>query len=260
MKKYIKIVACLLLVIGMNEQKAPAYSMVSVKPASTVIGVVAGGITTWLVFRALEKTNVPEINAVPDNALEQLPRASLEDIKDIDDIIIVNGDQLQENAPTHTIRNLIASILLGTVAGFAVKALSEDILMELCDEMLNMRFGRKMPGNNNNNYTYHGSCSGNHFEDFFNQYFNNVAPKSKQDDFAPPAQGPKISKEEALTNLGFRANENPTREELSHKFKQLSRDFHPDRFINKSEYEKNRATEEFKVINEAYEKLTKYSW
>lgn len=249
MKQYIKIVASLLLIMGMHEQTASAYSMASVKPASTIIGIVAGGATTWLVFRALEKTSIPEINTNPNAALEQLSPASLEDIKDIDDIIIVNSDQLQENAPTHTIRNLIASILLGTVTGFAVKALCETLLIEFFDEMLFMRFGRKIPNNNNSHY-YH-TFNGKNFDNFFR--------KNKQDDMAAPAPGPQISKEEALTKLGFSTNENPTREELSHKFRKLSCEFHPDRFINKSEYEKNKALEQFKIINEAYEKLTKYS-
>ena len=221
MKQYIKMVACLLLVIGMNEQKAPAYSMASVKPASTIIGVVAGGVTTWLVFRALEKTSVPEIIAVPDNALEQLSPASLEDIKDIDDIIIVNSDQLQENAPTHTIRNLIASILLGTVAGFAVKALSEDLLMAFCDVMWH----------NNGNNTHYGSFNGNNFDDFYEQLFGNRTG---------------MTKKKALKTLGFADGENPTDDDIRLRYKKLAMEKHPDRGGSKEEFER---------IHEAYEKL-----
>jgi len=49
---------------------------------------------------------------------------------------------------------------------------------------------------------------------------------------------------------------NATKDEINHAFKKLALQFHPDRWVGKSEKEQKEAEEKFKDINEAYQTLS----
>lgn len=50
-------------------------------------------------------------------------------------------------------------------------------------------------------------------------------------------------------------NKNASQEEIKKAFRAKAREYHPDKFSNKSESERLEAEKKFKEINEAYEKL-----
>ncbi len=104
------------------------------------------------------------------------------------------------------------------------------------------------------NRTYYYKFSQNDFENFFRQGSNsgNYGGRSYSNN---SFGGNSYFEDKSKYYNVLGVNQGASQEEIKKAFRNKAREYHPDKFANATDGEKNLAEKRFKEINEAYEKL-----